>query len=108
MAKNIIMVLGSFLVGALVSALLVANITNHDLLSKYHNQSYLLKNSVQIKDVENNKVLNLPEGLVVDLKNDYEGSAVVTTEFIIDILELEKIAVKKEKEYPNRYWYESK
>lgn len=102
------MVLGSFLVGALASALLIANYTDFDLLSKYHNEPYLLKNIVKIKDTKNNKILTLPEGLVVNLKNDYEGSSVVSTEFIIDILELEKIAVKQEKEFPNRYWYVGK
>jgi hypothetical protein len=108
MTKNIVTVSISFLVGALVSALLIANYTGFDLLTKYHNEPYLLKNTIQIKDAKNNKILNLPEGLVLNLKTDYAGSAVVSTELIIDLLELEKIAVKQEKKFPNRYWYVGK
>lgn len=104
--KNLSAVIGAFVFGALVSVLLLANYSGYDFLSNYHNESYLLKNSVQIKDATNNKILNLPKGIVVKLHKDYEGSAVVSTEFIIEILELEKIASKQEKQFPNRYWYE--
>jgi len=105
MAKYIVTILGSFIAGALVASLLIASYTDFDLLSTNHNELYLLKKTIQIKDAQNNKFINLPEGMVVKLINDYEGSAVVSTEFIIDILELEKVAVKQGKEFANRYWY---
>jgi hypothetical protein len=106
MVKNLSIVIGAFVFGALVSVLLLANYSGYDFLSTYHNESYLLKSSIKIKDATNNKILNLPKGMVVKLNKDYEGSAVVSTEFIIEKLDLEKITSKQEKELPNRYWYE--
>ena len=108
MVKNIIMILGAFFVGALMSALILVKYSNFDFLSTHHNEPYLLNTAIQIKDATNNKTLSLPEGLAVKLNNDYEGSSVVSVEFIIDILELDKVATKQEKEFPNRYWYVGK
>ncbi|BCE03524.1 hypothetical protein TYM08_P3587 [Marinicellulosiphila megalodicopiae] len=73
---------------------------DYDLLSSYPDEKFELITNIEIKNQDN--TLILPAGLEVKLKSKYREEATVSTEFIVNILELENIAKKKSS---IDYWY---
>jgi hypothetical protein len=78
--RNLSVAIVNFVLCSFLSVLLLANYPSYDFLSNYHNKFYLLKIAIKIKDATNNRILNLPKGMVVKLNKDYEGSALVSTD----------------------------
>jgi len=97
--------LGAFLIGVLATLLLLAKHSNFDILSTYHNESYVLNATTQLLDAKNNTSLNLPKDVEVHLIRDYDGEAVVAVEFNINLVELKKISTRQEVPFKNRYWH---
>ena len=108
MVKSLGITIVAFFVGVVTSALMLSNYAGIDLLSEYHEESYYLNKPIKISDSKNGKVFNLPEGLIINRNKSYDTSNEVSVDFIIDILELEKLATKQEQKYPNRYWHGDK
>ena len=98
--KIAIIILASFILGLITSALILLNYFDYDLLSTYPDEKYELITNIEISSQGN--TLILPAGLEVKLKSLYREEATVSTEFIVNIIELENISKNKAS---IDYWY---
>ena len=98
--KIAIIILVSFALGLITSSLILLNYFEYDLLSTYPDGKYELTTNIEISS--QGKTLILPAGLEVRLKNLYREEATVSTEFIVNIIELDNVSKKKSS---IDYWY---